>query len=76
MPSTTCGKGIAILSGLFGVLFITLLIAIITKKLYFTTSEKYVDDFVNNLELSKEIKQVAANIVKSGINIKKLIKNK
>ena len=67
MPSTTCGKVIAILSGLFGVLFITLLIAIITKKLCFTTSEKYVDDFVNNLEISKEIKQVAANIVKSGI---------
>ena len=37
----------------------------VTKKLTFTTSEKYVDDFVNNLELSKEIKKVAANIVQS-----------
>ena len=65
VPSTTCGKSIAIISGLCGVLFITLLIAVITKRLQFTTSEKYVDDFVNNLELSKEIKSVAANIVKT-----------
>jgi len=52
-----------------------LLIAIITKKLYFTTSEKYVDDFVNKLELSKEIKRVAANIVKSAWGLHKTKSN-
>lgn len=74
-PLTYCGKSIAVITGLFGVFCTALLVAVVTKKLRFTTAEKYVYQFVNEIELYKELKHAAANIMKSSWFLYKLKKN-
>ncbi|CAF0777200.1 unnamed protein product [Didymodactylos carnosus] len=69
VPSTYCGRGIAAISGLIGVFATALLVAVISQKLELTRSEKYVHNFVTNIELAKKHRHQAANVVKYGWKI-------
>ncbi|CAF1594198.1 unnamed protein product [Rotaria magnacalcarata] len=66
VPSTYCGRGIAATTGIIGVFSTALLVAVIAQKLELTRSEKYVHNFVANIELAKAHKDQAANVVKYG----------
>ncbi|CAF2781638.1 unnamed protein product [Rotaria sp. Silwood2] len=66
VPSTYCGRGIAAITGIIGVFSTALLVAVISQKLELSRSEKYVHNFVANIELAKAHKNQAANVVKFG----------
>ncbi|CAF4299416.1 unnamed protein product, partial [Rotaria magnacalcarata] len=57
---------IAATTGIIGVFSTALLVAVIAQKLELTRSEKYVHNFVANIELAKAHKDQAANVVKYG----------
>ncbi|CAF4155014.1 unnamed protein product, partial [Rotaria sordida] len=63
-PSTYCGRTIASATGLIGILTTALLITVLTQKLLLNRWEKYVHSFVLNVELAKNRKIQAANIIK------------
>lgn len=81
--NTYCGRIISVLSGLFGVFCTALLVALISRKLEFSRAEKYVYQFVTEIELKKQLQHAAANIIKQGWllfrykkqNVQKKIKN-
>ncbi|CAF2711391.1 unnamed protein product [Rotaria sp. Silwood2] len=68
-PSTFCGRTIAAMIGLVGVLSTALLISVLTQKLQMNRWEKYVHNFVLNIELAKERKIQAANVIKSACRL-------
>ncbi len=57
------------MTGIIGVFSTALLVAVISQKLELTRSEKYVHNFVANIQFSKAYKNQAANIVKYGWKI-------
>jgi hypothetical protein len=54
------------MTGIIGVFSTALLVAVISQKLELTRSEKYVHNFVANIQLAKIYKNQAANVVKYG----------
>ncbi|CAF4679298.1 unnamed protein product [Rotaria sp. Silwood1] len=68
-PSTYCGRTIAAMIGLIGVLSTALLISVLAQKLMMNRSEKYVHNFVLNIELSKKRKMEAANVIKYAFKV-------
>ncbi|CAF1371074.1 unnamed protein product [Rotaria sordida] len=63
-PSTYCGRAIATIIGLYGILVAALLITVLTQKLLLNRWEKYVHSFVLNVEFAKNRKIQAANVIK------------
>jgi hypothetical protein len=61
--------GVAAITALVGVLSTALLISVLTQKLQLSRSEKYVHNFVLKIELSKQHKSQAANIVKFALRV-------
>lgn len=57
---------IAAMTGIVGVFSTALLVAVISQKLELSRSEKYVHNFVAGVQLSKALKNQAANVVKFG----------
>jgi len=55
--------------GLFGILSTALIISVLAQKLELSRSEKYVHNFVLNIELAKERKVQAANVVKFALQV-------
>ncbi|CAF0926379.1 unnamed protein product [Adineta steineri] len=68
-PTTYCGRSIAALIGLFGLILSALLIAIIAQKLLLTRDEKYVHTFVLNTKLIRNRRNYAANVIKFAIKV-------
>lgn len=66
VPSTYCGRGIAVTTGIFGAGVTALVVAVLARKLELSRSEKYVHDFVIDIDLDKRLKNEAANVVRSG----------
>lgn len=65
-PNTYCGRAISVLTGLLGVFCTALLVALVSCKLEFTRAEKYVFQFLNEIELKKQLHNSAANLIKQG----------
>ncbi|CAF0755078.1 unnamed protein product [Adineta ricciae] len=63
-PANYCGRGVAAITALIGVLSTALLISVLSQKLEFSRSENYVHNFVVNLELTKARKNQAADVIK------------
>jgi SepF-like predicted cell division protein (DUF552 family) len=59
--------GVAAFSALIGVLSTALLISVLAQKLLLTRWEKYIYNFVLNVELAKERKNQAANVIKFAV---------
>lgn len=68
-PSTYCGRCIAGMIGLFGILSTALLTSVLAQKLALSRSEKYVHNFVLNIELAKQRRHQAANVVKCALKV-------
>ncbi len=66
VPNSYCGRGIAVLTGIFGAGCTALVVAVLARKLELSRAEKYVHNFVIDVELDKRFKHAAANILKAG----------
>lgn len=66
VPLSYCGRGIAVLTGIMGTGCTALVVAVLARKLELSQAEKYVHDFVIEIELGNKLKVEAANIVKCG----------
>lgn len=66
VPSTYCGRGIAVTTGIFGAGVTALVVAVLARKLELSRAEKYVHDFVIDVDLDKRLKHEAANVMRSG----------
>ena len=66
VPHSYCGRGIAVMTGMFGAGCTALVVAVLARKLELSRAEKYVHNFVMDVELDKRYKVAAANIMKAG----------
>lgn len=66
VPNSYCGRMIAVLTGMFGAGCTALVVAVLARKLELSRAEKYVHNFVIDVELDKRYKHAAANILKAG----------
>lgn len=66
VPNSYCGRGIAVLTGIMGAGCTALVVAVLARKLELSQAEKYVHDFVLEIEIGQKLKTEAANIVKCG----------
>lgn len=66
VPESYCGRGIAVLTGMFGAGCTALVVAVLARKLELSRAEKYVHNFVIDVELDKRNKAAAADIIKAG----------
>lgn len=74
VPSTYCGRLIAVMTGIMGAGFTALVVAVLARKLELSRAEKCVHDFVIDVDLDKRLKHEAANVLKAGWFIYKLKK--
>jgi len=61
--------GVATIIAFSGISSTALLVSVIAQKLAFTRWEKYVYNFILNIELAKERKSQAANVIKYAIKV-------
>ncbi|UJR32602.1 hypothetical protein I4U23_020062 [Adineta vaga] len=64
VPMTYCGRSIAAITAFIGVLSTALLISVLAHRLELIRSEKYVYNFLLEIDLAKQRKIQAANVVK------------
>lgn len=63
VPRTTCGRVLAIGTGMMGVGLMALCVAVLTRKLEQTRGERYVHSFVQQIKMDKRYKNAAAKVV-------------
>lgn len=68
-PSTYCGRSIATIVALTGIMSTALLISVVAQKLTMNRSEKYVHYFVLQIDLEKQRRHQAANVIKSALRV-------
>uniref|UniRef100_A0A452V248 Potassium calcium-activated channel subfamily N member 3 n=1 Tax=Ursus maritimus TaxID=29073 RepID=A0A452V248_URSMA len=61
VPHTYCGKGVCLLTGIMGAGCTALVVAVVARKLELTKAEKHVHNFMMDTQLTKRIKNAAAN---------------
>ncbi|XP_052809203.1 small conductance calcium-activated potassium channel protein-like [Mya arenaria] len=66
VPTTYCGRAIAVMTGMMGAGCTALIVAILAKRLELSRSEKYVHDFVLDVELDKRLKHNASDVMRAG----------
>ncbi|XP_078618311.1 small conductance calcium-activated potassium channel protein 2-like isoform X3 [Branchiostoma floridae x Branchiostoma japonicum] len=64
VPNTYCGRGIALITGIMGAGCTALVVAVIARKLELTRAEKHVHNFMMDTQLTKRIKNAAANVLR------------
>lgn len=74
VPNSLCGRGVAVVSGIMGAGCTALVVAVLARKLELSSAEKYVHDFVLEIDMGKRLKNQAANVVKHGWRLYKLNK--
>ena len=72
IPQSYCGRYISVSTGIIGVGTTALLVAILARQLEQTRSEKYVFNMVTRIQIEKQRKVAAANIIKSTLRIRLL----
>lgn len=66
VPTSYCGRGIAVMTGMIGAGCTALVVAVLARRLELSRAEKYVHDFVIDADLDKRLKHEAANVVRAG----------
>lgn len=56
VPSTTCGRAVAIVTGLTGSGCMALFVAVLARKLELSRAEKHVHNFLQDSELTKRVR--------------------
>ena len=74
IPQSYCGRYISVCTGIFGVGTTALLVAILARQLEQTRSERYVFNMVTRIQIEKQRKVAAANIIKSVLRLRLLKK--
>lgn len=64
VPNTYLGRGIAVFSGLTGAGCTALAVAVIARKLELSRAEKHVHNFMMDTQLTKRLKNAAANVLR------------
>ncbi|XP_058848715.1 small conductance calcium-activated potassium channel protein 2-like isoform X1 [Acipenser ruthenus] len=64
VPHTYCGKGVCLLTGIMGAGCTALVVAVVAKKLELTKAEKHVHNFMMDTQLTKRVKNAAANVLR------------
>ncbi|NP_001117783.1 potassium channel TSK2 [Oncorhynchus mykiss] len=64
VPNTYCGKGVCLLTGIMGAGCTALVVAVVAKKLELTKAEKHVHNFMMDAQLTKRVKNTAANVLR------------
>ncbi|XP_055486140.1 small conductance calcium-activated potassium channel protein 3-like [Leucoraja erinacea] len=64
VPHTHCGKGVCLLTGIMGAGCTALVVAVVARKLELTRAEKHVHNFMMDTQLTKRIKNAAANVLR------------
>lgn len=72
VPRTTCGRVLAIFTGMMGVGIMALCVAVLTRKLEQTRGQKYVHTFVQQIKMDKKYKNAAAKVVTEFLTICRL----
>uniref|UniRef100_A0A8C8S3B5 Potassium calcium-activated channel subfamily N member 4 n=1 Tax=Pelusios castaneus TaxID=367368 RepID=A0A8C8S3B5_9SAUR len=63
VPVTVCGRVVCLCTGIVGVGCTALLVAVAADKLEFTRAEKYVHNFMMDIQCTKEMKNSAASVL-------------
>ncbi|XP_077573125.1 uncharacterized protein LOC144196643 [Stigmatopora nigra] len=64
VPHTYCGKGVCLLTGIMGAGCTALVVAVVARKSELTRAEKHVHNFMMDTQLSKKVKNTAANVLR------------
>jgi potassium intermediate/small conductance calcium-activated channel subfamily N len=64
VPNTYCGRGIAVFTGMTGAGCTALLVAVVSRKLELSRAEKHVHNFMMDTQLTKRLKNAAANVLR------------
>ncbi|KAG5856422.1 hypothetical protein ANANG_G00007790 [Anguilla anguilla] len=64
VPHTYCGKGVCLITGIMGAGCTALVVAVVARKLELTRAEKHVHNFMMDTQLTKRIKNSAANVLR------------
>ncbi|XP_074651328.1 small conductance calcium-activated potassium channel protein 2-like isoform X2 [Tubulanus polymorphus] len=64
VPNTYCGRTIAIATGVMGAGCTALVVAVLARKLELTRAEKHVHNFMMDTQLTKRLKNKAANVLR------------
>ncbi|XP_055911363.1 small conductance calcium-activated potassium channel protein isoform X3 [Eupeodes corollae] len=64
VPNTYCGRGVAVITGIMGAGCTALLVAVVSRKLELTRAEKHVHNFMMDTQLTKRLKNAAANVLR------------
>ncbi|XP_066905136.1 small conductance calcium-activated potassium channel protein isoform X3 [Halyomorpha halys] len=64
VPNTYCGRGIAVSTGIMGAGCTALLVAVVSRKMELTRAEKHVHNFMMDTQLTKRLKNAAANVLR------------
>jgi len=64
VPNTYCGKGVCLLVGIMGAGCTALVVAVVARKLELTKAEKHVHNFMMDTQLTKRVKNAAANVLR------------
>nr|XP_039271796.1 small conductance calcium-activated potassium channel protein 3-like [Styela clava] len=64
VPNTFCGRGVCLLTGIMGAGCTALVVAVVARKLELTKAEKHVHNFMMDTQLTKRVKNAAANVLR------------
>ncbi|XP_038077049.1 small conductance calcium-activated potassium channel protein 2-like isoform X2 [Patiria miniata] len=78
VPNTYCGRGVSVITGIMGAGCTALVVAVLATKLELSRAEKHVHNFMMDTQLTKRLKNAAANVLRETWLIykyTKLVKN-
>ncbi|EGT42164.1 hypothetical protein CAEBREN_30148, partial [Caenorhabditis brenneri] len=64
VPKTYCGRSMAIVTGILGTCASSMVVAVIARKLELTRAEKHVHNFMQDTQLTRQLKHSAANVLR------------
>jgi len=64
VPNTLCGRTVCLLTGIMGAGCTALVVAVVARKLELTKAEKHVHNFMMDTQLTKRVKNAAANVLR------------
>ncbi|UMM11288.1 hypothetical protein L5515_000647 [Caenorhabditis briggsae] len=64
VPKTYCGRSMAVVTGILGTCASSMVVAVIARKLELTRAEKHVHNFMQDTQLTRQLKHSAANVLR------------
>ncbi|XP_071965702.1 small conductance calcium-activated potassium channel protein 2-like isoform X2 [Antedon mediterranea] len=64
VPNTYCGRAVSVITGIMGAMCTALVVAVLATKLELSRAEKHVHNFMMDNQLTKRMKNAAANVLR------------